>query len=86
MKPTDVKLTLKLKQASIKKAKAYAKSHQESLSRLVERYFDSVSEPPATYEAGITPLVKELSGVAPLKKGADEKKLYSDYLAGKYSK
>ena len=65
MKPTDIKLTLKLKQKSIEKAKAYAKSHQESLSRLVERYFDSVSEPPATYETQITPLIKELSASRP---------------------
>ena len=86
MNPTDVKLTLKLKQNSIKKAKAYAKSHRESLSRLVERYFDSVSEPQAQYGTTITPLVRELSGVVSLKKGTDEKKLYADYLAGKYSK
>lgn len=86
MKQSNVKLTLKLKQGAIQKAKAYAKRNKESLSRLVERYFESVSEPPAQYEAGITPLVKELSGVIRMKKGANERKLYAEYLAKKYSK
>ncbi len=35
---------------------------------------------------GITPLVRELSGIAPIKKDLDEKKIYSGYLESKYSK
>lgn len=71
MKTNNMKPTLKLRQKSIEKAKAYAKSRKKSLARPEEKCFDSV---------------KKLSGVAHLKKGADEKKLYADYLADKYSK
>jgi hypothetical protein len=36
--------------------------------------------------SGMSPLVKELSGVAKLKLGSDEKNLYVHYLSNKYSK
>ncbi len=42
-------------------------------------------KPKRRQEAKITPLIRELSGVAPMKKGTDEKKLYASYLVGKYS-
>lgn len=86
MKPTDIKLTLKLKQEAIQKAKLYARNHRESLSRMVERYFESVAEPPASYAVEITPLVRELSGIVRMKKKEDERELYADYLSKKYSK
>ena len=86
MKKSDAKLILKLKQETIQKAKAYAKRHKESLSRLVERYFESVSEPQAPYQVPVTAVVKELSGVVRMKKGAAERKLYAEYPAKKYSK
>lgn len=86
MKRSDTKITLKLKQEAIQKAKAYAKRHKESLSRLVERYFESVCETQAPAEEPATPIVKELSGVVRMKKGAAGRKLYAEYIAKKYSK
>ena len=40
----DKKLTLSLNQNIIKKAKAYAKLHNTSLSKMIEAYFDSLTK------------------------------------------
>ena len=39
----DTKLTLKLEQAIIEKAKDYAKSHKTSLSKLIENYLLNIT-------------------------------------------
>lgn len=79
----DAKLTLKLEQSIIEKAKDYAKSNKTSLSRLIENYLlNIVSE--NKEEKQITPLVKSLSGIIDLPEGFDDKKGYSDYLTDKY--
>ena len=76
----DAKLTLKLENTVIEKAKEYAKSNKTSLSRLIEHYLDSLT---GKIEEESTPLIDSLTGVVDLK-NADYKKDYSDYLMEKY--
>jgi hypothetical protein len=79
----DTKLTLKLKNTVIENAKYYAKSHRTSLSKIIENYFQKITEesPEANY---ITPLVKSLSGIIDIPGDLDHKKAYSDHLIKKY--
>lgn len=79
----DSKLTLKLNQSVIEKAKDYAKNKRTSLSRLIENYLLNITAEKET-DSGITPLVKSLSGIVELPKGDNPEKSYTDYLAGKY--
>ncbi len=79
----DTKLTIKLDDDVIKRAKRYARQQGTSLSKLVESYFDSMTKnEPDDIE--ITPLVKSLSGVISLPEDFDYKKERTDYLIRKY--
>ena len=79
----DTKLTLKLNEDIIEKAKEYAKAKKTSLSDLIENYLQKLtSDKKANMK--ITPLVKSLSGVISLPKDYDDKKDYTDYLTNKY--
>jgi len=80
----DIKLTIKLDDDVITRAKSYAKHRKTSLSKMIESYLDSVTKP-TTKKIKITPLVKSLSGVITLPDDYDYKKDYSDYLTKKYS-
>jgi macrodomain Ter protein organizer (MatP/YcbG family) len=79
----DAKLTLKLEQSVIEKAKDYAKRQKTSLSRLIENYLLDVTDEENAQEK-ITPLVRSLSGIIDLPDDYDHKKDYADYLAKKY--
>jgi macrodomain Ter protein organizer (MatP/YcbG family) len=79
----DTKLTLKLEQAVIEKAKVYAKRQKTSLSRLIENYLLNITDTDEAKEK-ITPLVRSLSGILDLPSDIDHNKEYSDYLANKY--
>ncbi|HOY47885.1 MAG TPA: DUF6364 family protein [Flavobacteriales bacterium] len=79
----DAKLTLKLEQSVIEKAKDFAKKQQTSLSRLIENYLLSITNEENSEEK-ITPLVKSLSGIIDLPNDIDYKKGYADYLSNKY--
>ena len=79
----DAKLTLKLEQSVIEKAKDYAKRQKTSLSRLIENYLLDITDEEATQEK-ITPLVRSLSGIIDLPNDYDHKKDYADYLVKKY--
>ena len=79
----DAKLTLKLEQSVIEKAKDYAKRQKTSLSRLIENYLLDITEEEDVPEK-ITPLVRSLSGIIDLPNDYDHKKDYTDYLAKKY--
>ena len=79
----DTKLTLKLEQSVIEKAKDYAKRQKTSLSRLIENYLLYITEEEDVPEK-ITPLVRSLSGIIDLPNDYDHKKDYADYLAKKY--
>jgi hypothetical protein len=81
----DTKLTLKLDQDIIEKAKGYAKSRKTSVSRLIENFLQKLtSEDQEDKKEEITPLVKSLSGIINLPSDYDHKKDYADHLSKKY--
>lgn len=78
----DTKLTLKLDENIIEKAKMFAKTKNTSLSKIIENYLQKIT---LDQEASkITPVVKSLSGVIDLPKDYDYKKEYTDFLLEKY--
>jgi hypothetical protein len=79
----ETKLTLRLNDNVIKKAKSYARRHNISLSKMIEAYLDSLTQQKKqSHEA--TPLVESLSGVIDLPENYDYKKAYGDFLEEKY--
>jgi len=81
----ETKLTLRLNDNVIERAKIYAKSHRISLSKMIEAYLDSLTgEIDNKKKIAITPLVESLSGVINLPSDFDYKKEYADYLTEKY--
>ncbi|MCS2892287.1 DUF6364 family protein [Parabacteroides faecis] len=82
----ETRLTLKLNESVIEKAKEYAKTHNISLSKIVEQYLSSIvaKSDVSPKEIELTPLVKELSGVIKIPTDYDYKKDYIDYLEKKY--
>jgi hypothetical protein len=80
----ETKLTLRLNNNVIARAKKYASNHKISLSKMVESYLDSVTRQKEDKLNSITPLVESLSGVIDLPADFDYKKEYRYYLADKY--
>ena len=81
----ETKLTLRLNDNVIKRAKLYANSHEISLSKMIESYLDSLTkEREEEDNTSITPLVASLSGVITLPSDYNYKKEYSDYIEKKY--
>lgn len=81
----ETKLTLRLNDNVIEKAKIYARNHKISLSKMIESYLESITkqnEEPKT--TSITPLVESLSGVIDLPEDFDYKKEYRNHLEEKY--
>lgn len=79
------KLTLSLNQKVIEKAKKYAKKNKTSLSKMIETYFDSLTNAQNNEsEIEITPLVESLCGVIELPEDFDYKKSKGKYLQEKY--
>ena len=79
------KLTIRLNDNVIKRAKLFARNHKTSLSKMIESYFDSLTkETEKGKKISITPLVESLSGVIDLPTDFDYKKEYGDYLIKKY--
>ncbi|MCX6285613.1 MAG: DUF6364 family protein [Bacteroidetes bacterium] len=79
----DTKLTLRLDENVIERAKNYAHKHKISLSGMIESYLDSVTKQ-SLEKTGITPLVKSMSGVIELPADYNYKKEYTDFLIEKY--
>ncbi len=79
----ETKLTIRLKESVIERAKIYARSHKISLSKMIESYLDSITKD-KKLDIEITPLVESLSGVIDLPADYDYKKDYTDYLIEKY--
>lgn len=79
----DAKLTLNVDKNVIEQAKEYARTHQISLSRLIESYLSSLVSKKER-EIEITPLVESLSGVIELENDFNYKESYTDYLMNKY--
>ena len=80
----DTKLTLKLDQEIIEKAKLYASEKKLSLSRLIENYLNSLTSDKPKNELQISPFVKCLSSGIKIPADYDYKKDRADYLEQKY--
>ncbi len=81
----ETKLTLRLNDNVIERAKLYARSHEISLSKMIESYLDSLTkEKKEEVKTPITPLVTSLSGVIKLPSDFEYKKEYRDYITEKY--
>lgn len=82
-KNMDTKLTIRLNENVIQRAKIFAQSNNISLSKLIESYLDLVTGKKSE-TSGITPLVESLTGVIELAENYDYQKEYTDYLNKKY--
>ncbi len=81
----ETKLTLRLNDRVIERAKIYARIQKISLSKMIESYLDSLTrEKDNDSKILITPLVESLSGVIDLPSDFDYKKEYGEYLTKKY--
>lgn len=80
----DTKLTLKLNQEVIEKAKVYASANQVSLSRLIENYLSSLISEKPTNDLQISSFVKSLSTRVEIPSDYDYKKDRADYLEKKH--
>lgn len=78
----STKLTLNLNKDVIEEAKSYAKTHQTSVSKLVENYLNSLTRP-SKKKSAVSPLVESLTGIIP--SDYDERKDYRDYIDKKYT-
>ncbi len=84
-KVMETKLTLRLNDNVIERAKNYARSHKISLSKMIESYLDSITkQKEEENKIPITPLVDSLSGVIDLPDDFDYKRNYRDYMENKY--
>lgn len=80
----DTKLTLKLDQEVIEKAKLYAADKKLSLSRLIENYLNSLTSDQPAKDLQISPFVKSLSSGIKIPEDYDYRKDRTDYLEQKY--
>ncbi len=79
----DSKLTLKLNESVIERAKKYAKENNISLSRMIENYLQAITVR-KNERIKTSPLVESLTGVIDLD-NKDYRKNYTDFLSQKYS-
>ena len=80
------KLTLSVDATVIKRAKAFAKKNNTSLSKLIENYLSYLTRKEKEYDNdGISPLVTSLSGVIKSAHNFDYKKERTKYLGEKYT-
>ena len=81
----DTKLTLKLDQEIIEKAKKYAADKKVSLSRIIENYLNSLtSDKKIDNDIEISPFIKSIRTGVEIPVDLDYKKEYGDFLAEKY--
>ncbi len=78
----QTKLTLRLDDELINRAKSYAKKSGKSVSQIVAGYFSLLDADPEREPSEFTPLVKSLKGS--LKGASVGKKDYHEYLEEKY--
>jgi formiminotetrahydrofolate cyclodeaminase len=77
------KLTLTVEKAVIEKAKSYAKLTGRSLSELVEKYLESLTNDEKN-DAQISPKLRKIVGAVKLPKNFDEEKELRTYLEKKH--
>ncbi|WP_316785752.1 DUF6364 family protein [Pedobacter frigiditerrae] len=75
----DSKLTLKLNENIIERAKKYASNKNLSLSRLIENYLDSLTREQSD-DFEISPFVKSISSGKSIPVEAEYKKLREEYV------
>ena len=80
----DTKLTLKLNQEIIEKAKIYASEKKVSLSGLIENYLNSLTSDKPKNEFQISPFVSSLSSGIKIPADYDYRKDRADYLTQKH--
>ncbi len=80
----EAKLTLKLNDGAILRAKEYVLEKKTSLSSIVENFFDSLTLSKENEKFSYSPLVNELSGLIHLDSDYDYKSDYASYLEHKY--
>ena len=80
----NTKLTLKLNQQIIEKAKVYAANKKVSLSRIIEAYLQSLTANHKEDDFEISPFIKSISTGSSLPADLDYKKEYADYKEEKY--
>jgi hypothetical protein len=80
----ETKLTLRLDETTIQRAKRFARENQTSLSHMVEDYFRRVTKREESAE-DIAPIIKELSGVSkPTKLKSNYRDEIAEYLSRKH--
>ncbi len=82
----NVKLTLKLNKKAIERAKKYAQKNKKSLSVMVEKYFNLISDKDSTAEIEISPNVRDLSGIFKFSENINIKDAYRKHIEEKYTK
>ena len=82
----NTKLTLKLNKRAIDRAKKYALKNKQSLSILVENYFNMIADKDLADDIEISPNVMELSGIIKISKDFKLKQIYGKHLEEKYLK
>jgi len=82
----NTKLTLKLNKNAIDRAKRYARKNKQSLSIMVEKYFNLISDKESSTEIEISPNVLELSGIVKYSDNINVRKVYGKHIEEKYSK
>lgn len=81
----QTKLTLSIDHSLLVPIKAFARSEQTSVSRLVENYLKKLlTSPLLTTKSSLHPITNELSGSMKGKGKVDVKKLKEEYLMEKY--
>jgi hypothetical protein len=80
----DTKLTLKLDQEIIEKAKHYAAENKLSLSRIIENYLNSLTSDKTNNDIQISSFVKSISSGIKIPADYDYKQDRADYLNQKY--
>jgi len=80
----DKKLTLSLDQHIVEKAKHFAKYNNTSLSKMIEAYFNSLTNVKDENNIPVTPLVKSLTGIIKLPADFDYPSERTKHLMKKY--
>jgi len=80
----NTKLTLNIRESIIDEAKAYAKAHNSSLSKIVEHYLSSLSEKKVP-DTVISSWTQELTAVKKPTADFDHKKIHRSHMLDKYA-
>lgn len=79
----STKLTLNIRESIIHDAKAYAKAHNSSLSKIVEHYLSSLAEKKVP-DTDISSWTQELTAVKKPTADFDHKEIHRSHILDKY--